>query len=53
MEFNIVEVDGIFKVLKNNQIIFVSPDIIEVQNFINWKKIEGQKKDICDSCSSR
>ena len=31
MEFDIVEVDGIFKVLKDNQIIFVSPDIIEVQ----------------------
>lgn len=53
MEFNIVEVDGIFKVLKNNQIIFVSPNIVEVQNFIDWKKIEGQKQDICSSCSSR
>ena len=50
MEFEIVEFDGLFEVLKNNQIIFVSTDIIEIQNFINWKKLEDQKEDICTSC---
>lgn len=50
MEFDIIETEGIFKVIKDNQVIFVSSDIIEVQNFIDWKKKDNKKEGMCLSC---
>ncbi len=51
MEFDIIEIDGVFKVIKNDQIIFVSSDIVEVNNFVDWKK-EADQKNVngCTSC---
>jgi hypothetical protein len=50
MEFDIIEINGIFKVIKDNQVIFVSSNIVEVQNFINWKKKDNKKEGVCLSC---
>ena len=51
MEFTVIEDEGILKVMKNGQIVFVSSDVVEVSNFIDWKKEVDQKKEEgCSSC---
>ena len=51
MEFSVIEDEGVFKVIKDDeQIVFVSSDITEVSNFLAWKREVDQKKDNCTSC---
>jgi hypothetical protein len=51
MEFSVIEDEGVFKVIKDDeQIVFVSSDITEVSNFLAWKREADQKKDNCTSC---
>jgi hypothetical protein len=50
MEFTVIEDEGVFKILKGEQIIFISSDITEVSNFLTWKSEADQKKE--DGCSS-
>ena len=50
MEFTVIEGEAVFKILKGEQIIFISSDITEVSNFLAWKREADQKKDNCTSC---